>query len=141
MPAAIIALIFNSVATSSWANDIYIQQSGNYFTSTITQDGEGNSIRSLNTNNGSASVGGNNKTFTVTQTGDNNRTGFWTHGGNQVISVTQDGNLNVSAVDNHGNNNNITVNIQGDSNVTHTEIGNGGDENNDMKLTDLDQRG
>ena len=134
VPAAIIALIFSSVATSSWANDIYIQQSGNYFTSTITQDGENNSMRSLNTTSGYASVGGNNKTFTVTQTGNNNRTGFWTHGGNQVITITQNGDNNVGAVDNHGNNNNITLDVVGDTNVTHTEIGNGGDENNVMSL-------
>ena len=79
-------------------------------------------------------MGGNNKTFTVTQTGNNNRTGFWTHGGNQVITITQDGDNNVGAVDNHGNNNNITLDVVGDSNVTHTEIGNGGDENNVMSL-------
>ena len=132
--AAVIVLIFNSVATSSWANEIYMTQVGNLFDGTITQDGEDNKIVSLNTFSGRASVGGNNKTFTVTQTGDDNRVGFWTHGGNQVITVTQDGNLNVSAVDNHGNNNDITLDIEGDSNVTHTEIGNGGDEFNDMSL-------
>lgn len=132
--AAVIVLIFNSVATSSWANEIYMTQVGNLFDGTITQDGEDNKIVSLNTVSGRASVGGNNKTFTVTQTGDDNRVGFWTHGGNQVITVTQDGNLNVSAVDNHGNNNDITLDIEGDSNVTHTEIGNGGDEFNDMSL-------
>ena len=135
MPAAIIVLIFNSVATSSWANEIYINQVGDLFDGTITQDGQDNKIVSLNTNSGNAVVGGNNKTFTVTQQGDNNRVGFWTHGGNQVISVTQDGDSNVSAVDNHGNNNDITVDIEGDNNITHTEIGNGGDEFNDMSVT------
>ena len=130
---AVTALILIK-ATTSYANEIYIQQSGNYFTSTITQDGENNSMHSLNTTSGYASVGGNNKTFTVTQTGNNNRTGFWTHGGNQVITVTQNGDNNVGAVDNHGNNNNITLDVVGDTNVTHTEIGNGGDENNVMSL-------
>ena len=125
-------LLLNS--HSGNANDIYITQVGNLFDGTITQDGEDNKIVSLNTVSGRASVGGNNKTFTVTQQGDSNRAGFWTHGGNQVITVTQKGDSNVSAVDNHGNNNDITLDIEGDFNVTHTEIGNGGDEFNDMSV-------
>ena len=112
-----------------------MQQVGNLFDGTITQDGEDNKVVSLNTINGSASIGGNNKTFTLEQTGNNNRAGFWTHGGNQVMSLTQDGDLNVSAMDNHGNNNDMTVTIEGDSNVTHTEIGNGGDINNTITVT------
>ncbi len=130
-----LALVVLIASTSnSLANEIYINQVGNLFDATITQDGEDNKIVSLNAVSGYASVGGNNKTFTVTQTGDNNRVGFWTHGGNQVITVTQDGDLNVSKVDNHGNNNDITLDIEGDSNITHTEIGNGGDEFNDMNV-------
>ena len=118
----------------AFSNELYIQQTGDLFDSSITQDGDNNKIRSLNTVSGNASIGGNNKTFTVTQTGDNNRAGFWTHGGNQIITITQDGDGNVSAVDNHGNNNTITLDIDGDTNVTHTEIGNGGDENNTMDV-------
>jgi hypothetical protein len=116
------------------ANEIYITQVGNLFDGSITQDGEDNKIVSLNAVSGRASIGGNNKTFTVTQQGDNNRAGFWTHGGNQVMSLTQDGDNNVSAMDNHGNNNDMSADIEGDSNTTHTEIGNGGDEFNDMSL-------
>ena len=128
--AAAIVLISNKAAS----NEIYINQVGNLFDGTITQDGEDNKVVSLNTINGSASIGGNNKTFTLEQTGNNNRAGFWTHGGNQVMSLTQDGDLNVSAMDNHGNNNNMSVDIEGDGNVTHTEIGNGGDENNEIDV-------
>ena len=54
------------MATSSWANEIYINQVGDLFDGTITQDGQDNKIVSLNTNSGNAVVGGNNKTFTVT---------------------------------------------------------------------------
>lgn len=111
-----------------------MNQVGDSFTGNITQDGENNGIRSLNTTSGDASITGNNKTFTVTQQGNNNRTGFWTHGGNQVMSLTQDGNLNVSKMDNHGNNNNMSVAIDGNSNSTHTEIGNGGDINNQISV-------
>ncbi len=131
LAVAVTTLLFSNKIN---ANEIYITQVGNLFDGNITQDGEDNKIVSLNTVSGRASIGGNNKTFTVTQTGDNNRAGFWTHGGNQVITVTQDGDSNVSAVDNHGNNNDITLDIEGDTNTTHTEIGNGGDEFNDMSL-------
>tara|TARA_A200000159_G_scaffold13991_1_gene11609 strand:- start:2169 stop:3119 length:951 start_codon:yes stop_codon:yes gene_type:complete len=112
-----------------------MDQVGDQLDMDITQDGQNNSIRSLNTTSGDAYISGNNKTFSVTQQGNNNRAGFWTHGGNQVMSLTQQGNSNVSSMDNHGNNNDMTVTIEGDSNVTHTEIGNGGDINNTITVT------
>ena len=117
------------------ANDIYMTQVGDSIDLDITQDGQDNSIRSLNTTSGDAYIGGNNKTLSITQQGNNNRAGFWTHGGNHQMSLTQDGNSNVSAMDNHGNNNNMSVSIDGDSNVTHTEIGNGNDINNQISVT------
>ena len=131
--ALIVLLLFKP--TTSLANDIYMDQVGDQLDMDITQDGQNNSIRSLNTTSGDAYIGGNNKTFSVTQQGNNNRAGFWTHGGNQQMSLTQTGNSNVSAMDNHGNNNNMSVTIDGDSNVTHTEIGNGGDINNQISVT------
>ena len=131
--ARMLLILFKPV--NSLANDLYVRQVGDLFDGTITQDGEDNSVRSLNTTSGDAYLGGNNKTFTMTQQGDNNRAGFWTHGGNQQMSLTQDGDSNVSAMDNHGNNNNMTVNIDGDNNVTHTEIGNGGDSANVLTVT------
>ena len=131
--ALIVLLLFKP--TTSLANDIYMDQVGDQLDMDITQDGQNNSVRSLNTTSGDAYIGGNNKTFSLTQQGNNNRSGFWTHGGNQQMSLTQTGNSNVSAMDNHGNNNNMSVTIDGDSNVTHTEIGNGGDINNQISVT------
>ena len=131
----VIIVLLLSSPTISWANDIYMDQVGDQLDLAIIQDGQNNSIRSLNTLNGDAYISGNNKTFAVTQQGNNNRAGFWTHGGNQVISLTQKGNSNVSAIDNHGNNNDMSITIEGDSNVTHTEIGNGNDINNDITVT------
>ena len=98
--ATIVLLLFKPI--TSLANDIYMDQVGDQLDMDITQDGQNNSIRSLNTTSGDAYLGGNNKTITVTQQGNNNRAGFWTHGGNQVMSLTQQGNSNVSAMDNHG---------------------------------------
>lgn len=130
----LIVYIFIS-PTISLANDIYMDQVGDSFTGNINQDGENNSVRSLNTTSGDAVLSGNSKTFTLTQQGNNNRTGFWASGNNQTMSITQQGNSNVSKMDNHGNNNNMTVSINGDSNVTHTEIGNGNDINNTITVT------
>lgn len=132
---AAITLLLLFKSTSVIANDIYISQVGDQFDGTITQDGQNNTIRSLSVTSGSASISGNNKTFSVTQQGNNNRSGFWTHGGNQQMSLTQTGNSNTSTLDNHGNNNNMTVSIDGDSNTTHTEIGNGGDITNTISVT------
>ena len=131
--ALIVLLLFKP--TTSWANDIYMDQVGDDFTGSITQDGQNNSIRSLSTTSGDAQLTGNSKTFTVTQQGNNNRLGVWSNGTTQVMTLTQNGNSNVSVMDNHGNNNNMSVTIDGDSNSTHTEIGNGGDINNQIAVT------
>ena len=126
-------LCLNSKTTS--ANDIYINQVGHDTDIDIVQDGADNKVRSLSTTGGDARLSGNNKVVALNQTGNNNRVGIWTSGTYQTINVTQDGNSNVSRVDNHGNHNVITLDIDGDSNITHTEIGNGGDDNNNMNLT------
>ena len=112
------------------ANEIYITQVGDLTDMDIIQDGENNKVRSLNTTSGRASIRGNNKTFTLSQTGDNNRAGFWTHGGNQQMVILQNGDSNIAALDNHGNNNNMTLTQDGDNNQAHIEIGNGGDNDN-----------
>ena len=48
----ILLILFKPV--SSLANDIYVQQVGDLFDGTISQDGQNNSIRSLNTTSGDA---------------------------------------------------------------------------------------
>mgnify|MGYP003323407120 FL=1 len=119
----------------SLANEIYINQVGHDTDIDIVQDGADNKVRSLSTTSGDAVLSGNDKVVDLTQTGDNNRVGIWSSGTDQIINITQNGNSNISRIDNHGNNNDIAVNITGNSNVTHTEIGNGGDDNNNMNLT------
>ena len=131
----ILVMVLYFSAQACYANEIYVNQVGDNVDIDIVQDGQNNSIRSLNTTSGDASINGSNKTFTVTQQGNNNRAGFWTNGTNQVMSLIQDGNSNVSAMDNHGDNNDMSVAIDGDSNVTHTEIGNGSDINNQIAVT------
>ena len=131
-----LALVVLITSTSnSLANELYIRQVGHDTDIDIIQDGADNKIRSLNTTSGDAILNGNNKTVTLTQEGDNNRTGFWTSGSDQTITLVQKGDTNVSKIDNHGNDNTINLDIDGDNNVTHTEIGNGGDEDNILNVT------
>lgn len=125
-------LIFSS--STVLANDIYVQQVGDLLDMDITQDGTDNQVEGLS-GSGDASINGNNKTLSLTQQGDNNQYRIWTHGGNQQMSATTTGNNNISAMDNHGNNNNMTISITGSYNETHTEIGNGGDNDNALTVT------
>lgn len=126
-------LCLNSKTTS--ANEIYVTQVGSGTDIDIVQDGNDNKVRSLSTTSGRAQISGSSKTVSLTQTGNLNRVGIWSNGSNQEIISTQNGNSNISKIDNHGDNNDIAVNITGNSNITHTEIGNGGDDNNNMNLT------
>ena len=135
MARVLITILVFSSPTISWANDIYIRQVGNDVDIDIIQDGSDNKIRSLNTTSGDAILSGNDKTVSLTQEGDNNRIGIWTSGSNQTITVVQKGDTNVSKIDNHGNDNTINLDIDGDNNVTHSEIGNGGDEDNILNVT------
>ena len=121
-------------AQSCMANELYIDQAGDLLELEVVQDGTDNQIEGIS-GSGAAEINGNNKTITFNQTGSYNQTRVWTHGGNQQMSLAQDGNNNISKMDNHGNNNNMSVDIDGDSNITHSEIGNGGDNDNNMSLT------
>ena len=133
--ATALTIVLTLLKSTSFANDLYVNQVGDSVTITVTQDGENNSVRSLNTTSGDAQLSGANKTFTLTQRGNTNRAGVWSNGTTQVMTLTQEGNSNVSKLDNHGNNNDISVAIDGNSNSTHTEIGNGGDINNQIAVT------
>ena len=133
MVAAVIVSISLSV-TKAYANDIYISQVGNDLDLTITQDGENNQVEALN-GNGNAVLNGNNRTTNLSQTGNTNQYRIWTYGNNQTITADVDGNNNTNSIDNHGDGNDITLDVDGNYNVTHTEIGNGSDENNTMSVT------
>ena len=120
--------------TKAYANDIYISQVGNNLDLTIAQDGENNQVEGL-TGSGDAVLSGNDRTTSLSQTGDTNQYRIWTSGNNQTITADVDGNNNTNAIDNHGDRNSITLDVDGNYNVTHTEIGNGGDTDNTMSVT------
>ena len=130
---AVTVLTLLSVTKAS-ANDIYISQAGNNLDLTITQDGENNQVEGLY-GSGDAVLSGNSKTTTLSQTGNTNQYRIWTSGNNQTITADVDGNNNTNAIDNHGDRNDITLDVDGNYNVTHTEIGNGYDEDNTISVT------
>ena len=79
------SLLFKSISLvlitlPCFANEIYVNQVGDVMNTTITQDGSNNQIEGLS-GSGDAQISGNNKTFTLNQTGDNNQARVWTHGG------------------------------------------------------------
>lgn len=122
------------ISSSSFANDIYVNQIGDDLNLDIVQDGQNNQVEHLH-GSGDAYLGGDDKTANLSQTGNLNQYRLWTSGNNQTITANVTGNSNLNKIDNHGDRNNITLDIDGDSNITHTEIGNGGDTDNTMSVT------
>jgi hypothetical protein len=123
--AIIVLILFKP--TTSWANDIYINQSGDNIDMTIVQDGENNVISSVAGNTRKAPISGNNTNTTFTQTGDNNDIGVYMSAGNGQQTVTQTGNTNYATSDCHGNNCSTTITQYGNNNLANLEFGNGGD--------------
>ena len=131
---ALMAAIVLISVNSAFANDIYVHQIGDDLNLDVVQDGENNQVEGLN-GSGDAVLSGNSKTTNLTQTGNTNQYRIWTSGNNQIITADVNGNNNTNAIDNHGHDNDITLDIDGSSNVTHTEIGNGNDNDNVIGVT------
>ena len=122
------------ISSSSFANDIYVNQIGDDLNLDIVQDGENNQVEGIN-GSGDAVLSGNDKTTNLSQTGNTNQYRIWTSGNNQTITATVNGNINTNTIDNHGHDNDIAIDVDGDSNITHTEIGNGNDNDNAISVT------
>ena len=131
--AIIVLILFKP--TTSWANDIYINQSGDNIDMTIVQDGENNVISSVAGNTRKAPISGNNTNTTFTQTGDNNDIGVYMSAGNGQQTVTQTGNTNYATSDCHGNNCSTTITQYGNNNLANLEFGNGGDSDQTGTIT------
>ena len=128
-------LLFQCWTNPSYANSIYIIQSGSNLDLDVTQDGQNNEIEALN-GNGSAIVYGTNSTASFSQTGNSNQIRVWSdYSSGKSSTSNQTGNSNISLVDNHGQDNTITMNVTGNSNYTFNEIGNGGDTDNTITTT------
>ena len=106
-------LLWAQTTNPANANEIYINQSGANVEVTIVQDGQNNRISTKSTAASPATAYGENKTYTFTQTGDNNKIGLYKHyygSDNQTSSTmtaVQTGDGNTMYLDNHGDNNNF----------------------------------
>ena len=112
---ALIVLIFSN-PTTSWANDIYMNQFGDDLDLTIVQDGQNNQIEGLS-GSGSAVVNGATNTYDLSQAGNTNQYRIWAYGNRQIVTADVIGNNNTNSIDNHGSDNDIALDIDGNSNV------------------------
>jgi len=121
--ALIVLLLFKP--TSSWANDIYLDQIGDDVTVTITQDGQNNKISDLNNLSNKGLLGSYGpSTYTYSQTGNNNTLGVYNADiGDSSSSLTQTGDNNAAVIDCHGEDCTMSVTQLGDGNDAHAEAG------------------
>ena len=120
---------------SCMANEIYINQVGNSIDLTISQDGDDNTITGLSGGTSKATISGNNTSTTYNQTGDGNAVKVYTYAGNGTSNATQTGNDNEAFLDCHGNNCVLDVTQTGDDNYVSAEVGNGGDYDQSITIT------
>ena len=132
--AAATVLILISPATS-WANDIYVNQVGDSIDLTITQDGKDNTVTGLSGGTSNAYINGNNTSTTYSQTGDRNAVKVYVSAGNGITKAIQTGNDNEAFLDCHGNNCVLDVTQTGDDNYAAVEVGNGGDYDQSITVT------
>ena len=129
----VIALYFGAQACQ--ANEIYINQVGNNTDLTISQDGTNNTITGLSGGTSKATISGNNTSTTYNQTGDRNAVKVYMYAGNGISKATQTGNDNEAFLDCHGNNCVLDVTQTGDDNYVSAEVGNGGDYDQSITIT------
>lgn len=133
-----IALIMAMVGSISFANDIYIEQSGDSSNITITQDGTGNRIGEALT---PTFIGGGSNTVTIDQIGSSNELDMVLNGASAVaaISVTGSGNIqtiNCGTRTSSGcSGSSITQTIVGDDNTITQNLGAGANHTTDFLVT------
>ena len=126
-----------------FANDIYIQQSGNDLDLDITQDGTNNIIGTSTTG---VALSGNNMTFSIVQTGDANVVETTINGNTYTGNINLTGNTNTVDLDCDTNGINCeTVSLSIDAvgsqfDITAT-VGGSGDAQNFIGTIDLDNNG
>ena len=121
---AVIALLLCN-PTTSWANDIYLNQIGDDVTVTITQDGEDNKIGALGNLANKAYVGTlDGATFSYTQTGDGNELGLYNADiGESNVTSVQTGDNNEAVIDCHGEDCTMSLTQTGNNNTAQLESG------------------
>lgn len=102
--ALTIALILFS--QTSWANEIYIEQSGDNFDLTVVQDGENNQVKPINL---TSQMNGDDFTLSITQKGDTNLVEGNVNGNNNTGDLRQTSDDNFQRVSVEGANNDLKV--------------------------------
>ena len=116
--------------TISLANDLYMNQVGDDFELTITQDGENNSVRGMGGSTSKLTAYGNSQTMSINQTGNSNTVKSYFSGSGSDIDATQTGDRNTATLDAHGYYDGLELTQTGSDNIAHLEVGNGGDQLN-----------
>ena len=124
-----------SISNNVNANEIYINQVGDSIDLTISQDGTDNTVTGLSGGTSNATISGNNTSTTYSQTGDRNAIKVYKYAGNGITKTTQTGNDNEARLDCHGNNCVLDVTQTGDDNYVMAEVGNGGDYDQSITVT------
>jgi hypothetical protein len=120
---------------SCMANEIYVNQVGDNTNLTITQEGDDNTITGLSGGTSKATISGNNTSSTYDQDGDRNAIKVYKSAGNGITKAIQTGNDNEAFLDCHGNNCVLDVTQTGDDNYAAAEVGNGGDYDQSVTIT------
>ena len=135
MSGLVITTVLLLLSAPTSANEIYVNQVGNNADLTISQAGDDNTVTSLAGGTGKAYLAGNNTSTTYNQTGDRNAVKVYMYAGNGISKATQTGNDNEAFLDCHGNNCVLDVTQTGDDNYVMAEVGNGGDYDQSITVT------
>ena len=163
----LLVTIFIFFSQTSFANDIFITQSGDGFTVDIEQDGQNHQIKPKTT---TSKIDGDDVTVVIRQnksdnlieydqvTGDDNQIGLYQgenvygwesssgHGNNNSIVINVEGNENAVVNQQLHNYHDVNIDIQGDGNTISTNQQNYGSKsiditiNNDDNSVSIDQR-
>ena len=126
-------MIVMAISNTAKANEIYINQVGDDFSMTVTQDGQNNQIGAYGNVTSKGTMYSNGANLNYSQTGDNNKLEFWTYDiGSTTQTLTQTGDNNNAVIDCHGERCDISVTQDGDGNDAHAELGNQNGHNDNV---------
>jgi hypothetical protein len=126
------------LCTTVWANELYMEQSGDNSTITITQDGASNLI---GTQLNPATIGGGSNTVTIDQIGSGNELYFTVNGASTSMVVNVLGSNNISNITCGSgasascSGSTIWQNITGDGNQATQSLGTGANHESKISVT------
>ncbi len=134
---SLLFLSFIGVSSISFANDIYIEQSGDNSTIDIVQDGVGNRLGESLT---PSFIGGGSNTVTIDQIGSSNQLDFTVNGAATSLVVNTNGSGNIQEVQ-CGTQASAACSgsvikqiVTGDDNIVRQLLGSGGGHNSEITI-------